>query len=92
MYKMVDREYSMGVYKSVKINVGTVMENPKMLKFVPDHLKTKKICKHAVKKLSFLIRYGPDQYKTQQICDKTILKNGGTLTSVRDCYKKSTNV
>ena len=89
---MVDSKYSMDVYKSVKINVGTVMKNPKMLKFVPDHLKTKKMCKCAVKKLSFLIRYGPDQYKTQQICDKTILKNGGTLTSVRDCYKKSTNV
>ena len=27
-----------------------------MLKFVADCLKTKKICKYAVKKLSFLIR------------------------------------
>ena len=30
------------------INIGTVMENPEMLKFVLDHLKTKKMCKHAV--------------------------------------------
>ena len=29
-------------YKSTKINIGTIMINPKMLKFVPDHLKTKK--------------------------------------------------
>ena len=36
---MVD---SMDIYKS--INIGTVMRNPEMLKFVPDHLKTKKKC------------------------------------------------
>ena len=27
------------------------MKNPEMLKFIPDHLKTKKVCKRAVKKL-----------------------------------------
>ena len=47
---MVDSEYSMD------IGIGTVMRNLEMLKFVPDHLKTKKMCKHAVKKLdTFLI-------------------------------------
>ena len=50
-----------------------------MLKFVLDHLKTKKMCEHAVKKLLFVIRYVPDQYKTQQMCDKAILEIGGTL-------------
>ena len=33
------------------------MKNPEMLKFVPNHLKSKKMCKHAVKKILFLIRY-----------------------------------
>ena len=51
-----------------------------MLKFVPDHLKTKKMCKHAVKKLPYLLRYVPDWYKAQQMCDKAILENGGTLS------------
>ena len=46
---MVDREYSVDFCKSVKITIGTEMKNPEMLKFVPDHLKTKKIWKHAVK-------------------------------------------
>ena len=32
-----------------KISIGTVMRNPEMLKFVPDHIKTKTICRHAVK-------------------------------------------
>ena len=41
---MVHRDYSMDIYKSVKINIGTVMRNPEMLKFVLDHLKTKKMC------------------------------------------------
>ena len=39
----------MDTYKSIKISIGTVMRNPKMLKFVPNHLKTKKMCKFAVK-------------------------------------------
>ena len=39
---MVHREYSMDIYQSVKINIGTVMKYSEMLKFVPDNLKTKK--------------------------------------------------
>ena len=46
----------MDIYKSLNISIGTVMKNPEMLKFVPDHLKTKKTCKHAVKRLPYLLR------------------------------------
>ena len=46
------------------IITSTVMKNPEMLKFVPDCHKTKKMCNHAVEKLSYLIRHVPDQYKT----------------------------
>ena len=46
--------------KSVKTSIGTDMRNPEMLKFVSDHLKTKKICKDAVKKLPSPLRYVPD--------------------------------
>ena len=77
---MVDSEYSMNIYKTLKKSIGTVMRNPEMLKIVTDHLKTKKMCKYVVKKLPF-------QYKTQQMFDKAILENGGTLTYVLDCYK-----
>ena len=48
------------------ISIGTVMKNLEMLKFVSDQLKTKEICKHAVKKLPYLLRYVPDQCKTQK--------------------------
>ena len=56
-----------------------------MLKCVPDHLKTKNMCKHTVKKLTYLLRYVPDQYKTQQMHDKAILENGGTINSIPNC-------
>ena len=73
MYEMVYSKYSKDIYKSVKLITGTVMRNPEMLKFVPDHPKTKKQRKHAVKLL-------PD--KTQQMWDKAISENGGTLKSL----------
>ena len=53
---MVDNEYSTGDYKPSKISIGAITKNLQMLKFVPNHLKTKKMCKHAVKKLSLVIR------------------------------------
>ena len=40
----------MDIYKSLNINIGTVMKNPEILKFVPDHLRIKRMCKLAVKK------------------------------------------
>ena len=36
---MVD---SIKIYKSLNISIETVMKNPEMLKFIPDHLKTEK--------------------------------------------------
>ena len=39
---MVNSEYSMDTHKSMKISIGTIMRNPKMLKFIPDYFKTKK--------------------------------------------------
>ena len=32
--------YIMDIYKYLNVSIGTVMKNPEMLKFVPDHLKT----------------------------------------------------
>ena len=52
-YKMADSEYSTNVYKSLNIDIGTVVRNPEMLKFVLEHLKTKKLCEHAVKNYFF---------------------------------------
>ena len=40
---------SMVICESFDISIRIVMTNPELLKFVPDHLKTEKICKDAVK-------------------------------------------
>ena len=84
IHKMVD---SMDVYKYLNVSTGTVMKNPKVLELVSDHLKTKKLCKNAAKKLPYPLRYVPDKYKTQEMCDKAILENGGTLKYIPDGYK-----
>ena len=49
MYKIVDGEYTTGDYKASKISIRAVMKNPEMLKFVLDHLKTKKRCNYTKK-------------------------------------------
>ena len=87
IYKIVHSECSTDIYKSVKISIETVMRNSEMLKFVPYHLKSKKMRKNAVKKLPSVTRYVSDWYMTQQMCDKGILENSGTLESVPDCCK-----
>ena len=40
------------------------MENPGMLRFVPDHLKIKRVCKCGAKKLLLVIRYVSGRYNT----------------------------
>ena len=58
-----------------EISIGAIIKNPEMLRFAPDHLKTKNMCKDAVKKLPFLIRNFPDRYKDQEMCCNAILEN-----------------
>ena len=43
IYKMVD------IIKFLNINIGTVMKNPVMLEFVPEHLNTKKCVRTQLK-------------------------------------------
>ena len=57
---MVDIEYSPDNYTSLKTSIRSIIRNLKKLRFTPNHLKTKKISKHAVRKLKFVIRYIPD--------------------------------
>ena len=84
---MFDSEYITDNYKVFKrIDIVAIMKNPESIIFISDHLKTKKMCKHAVNELTFLISYVPDEYKTQQTCNKAVIENGRTLKFVLD-YK-----
>ena len=54
---MVDSGYSPDSYNTVKINISVILTNPEMLKFIPDHLKVKKIFRSPVKKWPFVRMY-----------------------------------
>ena len=56
-----------------------IVQTTIIFNFVPDQLKTRKMCKHEVKKLPFEIRYIPNGYKTKKVCGKAILENGVIL-------------
>ena len=43
---MVDSENSSDNYKTLRISIGAIIKNPVMLTFVPDLLKTKRMCKN----------------------------------------------
>ena len=38
-----------------KISIDAIIKKLEMLRFVPDHLKTKQMCKNTIKKLSYLM-------------------------------------
>ena len=52
---MIGIECSMDTYESIKICIGTIIRYLEILKRVPDHLKTKQMCKHRVKFKNYLI-------------------------------------
>ena len=85
LYKMVDSKNNPNNYKTPKISIGPIIKE--ILRFVPDNLKTKKMCKIAVQRLLFVINYVPDQYETKKVCDNVIMKNGGILGFILDYYK-----
>ena len=68
-------------------NIGAITKDLEMLRLVPDHLKTKRMFKHAVENLPFLIKYVPDWYTTQRIYDQITQENGGIIMFISDFYK-----
>ena len=90
MYRMVDSEHSMIIYKSVKNSIGTVMKNPEMLKFVPNQLKTKKMCNlcdKATLENGGTLKPVSDCYKNQQMCGEAVDNYSHVLEFVPECYK-----
>ena len=87
LYEMLDSDNNFKNYKTLEIIIGTIIKNSEILKFVPDYLRTKRMCKNAVRKLLFVLMCFPDPFKTQGMCDKVILENSGMLRFVPDCYK-----
>ena len=84
---MVDSEYHTDNNKSLEISITATIKDPAMLRFVPDHHSTKRMCKQAVKNLLFVIRYAPERLKTQGMCDKAVVRNDWMLKPILDCYQ-----
>ena len=68
-----------------KISLGATIKDPEMLRLVPDHLKTKEMWEHAVKKLPFLMKFLFDRFKTLRMCNKVILENAEMLMFILHC-------
>ena len=86
---MIVSENSSDSYRAaIKISIGVIIKNLAIVRFVPDRLKIKNMCKNAVKKLRFIIKYVPDWYKIKEMCDEVILENSEMLGFIPDCYKK----
>ena len=49
--------YKINDSKTLNVSIGALIKDPETLRLVPDHLKTKNMSKHAVKKLPFIIKY-----------------------------------
>ena len=59
-YKVFDIEYRPYYNKSSKTSTKAITIDSQMLKLLPNHLKHKKMCKHAVQKLSWVTNYVSD--------------------------------
>ena len=66
---MVISENDPDYYKTLKISIGAIIKKPKMPKFIPDLLKTKK----------FRFRQNP-----HKIFEKAIVENGELLMFIPD--------
>ena len=84
---MVDSKNNPNNFNTLKISIEKIVKNYEMLRFVPDHLMTKKLYKNSVKKLPFVIKYVHDRHKTKEMCDKNMIEIGGMLGFAHDCCK-----
>ena len=51
---MVDNQYTPDNCKTLKISIAAITKNSERLKFIIDHLKTKKMSRSAVVKVNLL--------------------------------------
>ena len=66
-----------------------VEKDPRMMRHVPDHLETQKMCDKVVRKGSFTLQYVPDWFVTQQqLRTWNSYCNDDTLIKWYDSYKK----
>ena len=60
--------------------------------FIPDHLKTQKMCDKGVAYNPMMLGCISDKFKTQEMCDKAVEEDPWLLKYVLDNFKKQKNV
>ena len=63
-----------------------VEDEPKTLQYVADHLKTKWMCKEAVRREAWSLYNVPDYFETQEMCDKAVEEDPCALEFVPDWF------
>ena len=61
-------------------------EKPCTLKFVPDHLRTKKMCERDVEEKPCILKFVPDPLKIQKRCDAAVEKDPWLVKYVPDWF------
>ena len=91
---MAESENSSNNCETVKISIGTIIQDLKVIVFVPDYLKIKKKYENVVKKFMRYetintvgrLRLIPNCYKNQKILDKAVDDYTHALEFVPECY------
>ena len=68
-----------------------VEDEPEVLKFVPDHFKTKRMRKWAVEGEPEALEFIPDHFKTKKMCDRAVEDEPDTLEFIPDYLKTQKN-
>lgn len=64
-----------------------IRHNRYALEYIPDKMKTTKMCEMAVKHYDYYIKHVPDKLKTKKMCE-TVVRSGGTyLRCIPDEFK-----
>ena len=64
-----------------------IRNNPWVLRYVPDFLKTKEICIRAIDKNPWQLKDVPHNFKTQEIYDKAVRGDPHSLSFIPDHFK-----
>ena len=61
-------------FKTQRMCIKAVEEDPSSLRHVPDHLKTQEMSNEVVRIKPFLLAYVPDHLTTQEMCSQAVEK------------------
>ena len=78
LFKIILRDISLNMVKYISWTQGmcekAVENEPRSLKFIPDHFKTQGMCERAVEKFPRDLEFVPGHFKTEGMCEGVVGK------------------